>query len=190
MNRILLLPLLLLSLSCHQKRKANEPEPADSHIIKTLYEKDLEIRKLNALTDTIDLEKYDQGHREKIFQLLAENKVFTPSDKIRAAWILQHTPAKVCEGELTSLSSENFLLAYYLSSSALAQLTQEKGTLTMKKENVPRITALNYDRYLLFTFGHQSTTKKQEMSRYEISKCFLSSTSSSLNHRNVQNNET
>lgn len=127
----------------------------DNPLIQKLYEKDLEIRKLDSETDTVNLENYDKLHREQIFQLLAENKVLTPKDRIRSAWILQHTAAKICEGSLTSLSPENFLLAYKLSSSALAQLKEQNDTATIRKERVPRIIALNYDRYLLYAFGYQ-----------------------------------
>ncbi|WP_139149617.1 hypothetical protein [Flavobacterium caeni] len=120
-----------------------------------LYLKDLSIRALDAETDTVNLEKHDQIHREQVFQLLAENKVITAKDKMRAAWILQHTAAKFCDGELTSTSAENFLLAYKLSSTALAMLEKDRDTLTIQKENLARIVALNYDRYLLFTKGYQ-----------------------------------
>lgn len=137
--------------------KKNEPvlETQDNPIIKAIYLKDVEIRKLDAKTDTVNLEDYDKIHREQIFHLLAENKVLTSKDKIRAAWILQHTAAKFCEGELTSISPENFLMAYKLSSVALSQLEKEKDSLTIRQNNIPRIVALNYDRYLLFTFGYQ-----------------------------------
>jgi len=148
--------LFLVSLAgCAYKTKNKITLLDDNPLIKELYDKDLEIRELDARTDTINLEEYDKKHREQIFQILAENKVVTPKDKIRSAWILQHTAAKLCDGELTSISPENFLLAYKLSSSALSQLETEKDTLTIRKENVPRIIALNYDRYLLFSFGYQ-----------------------------------
>lgn len=130
-------------------------EVNDNPYIEKLYLKDVAIRELDAKTDTVILENYDKVHREQIFQFLAENKVVTVRDKIRAAWILQHTAAKVCDGELTSISPENFLLAYKLSSTALTQLEHQKDTLTIRKENIPRIVALNYDRYLLCTFGYQ-----------------------------------
>lgn len=147
--------LLVVIVSCSIIRKDKLKVEVDNSLIKEIYLKDIEIRELDAKTDTVNLEEYDKKHREQIFQLLAENKVITSRDKIRAAWILQHTAAKFCDGELTSLSSENFLLAYKLSSSALSQLEREKDTLTIKKENIPRIIALNYDRYLLFTYGYQ-----------------------------------
>lgn len=147
--------LLFTVISCSVNKNVQITKINDNQLIEKLYLKDIEIRELDAKTDTVNLEAYDKKHRKQIFQLLAENKVITAKDKIRAAWILQHTAAKFCEGELTSISPENFLLAYKLSSTALSQLEMEKDTLTIRKENIPRIVALNYDRYLLFTFGYQ-----------------------------------
>ena len=34
-------------------------------------------------------------------------------------------------------------------------LEKEQDTLTIRKGSIPRIVALNYDRYLLYTFGYQ-----------------------------------
>lgn len=149
------LATLILISSCTVKKKEIAIATKDNALIEELYLKDIEIRELDAKTDTVNLENYDKVHRAQLFQLLAENKVVTSRDKIRAAWILQHTAAKFCDGELTSISPENFLLAYQLSSTALAELEIENDTLTIQKENIPRIVALNYDRYLLFTFGYQ-----------------------------------
>lgn len=152
----LLTPLFLFQvIACSTNNSESEILTKDNPIIQDLYLKDIEIRELDAKTDTVNLEEYDKVHREKIFQLLAENKVITSKDKIRAAWILQHTVAKICEGEVTSMSPENFLLAYKLSSMALSQLQTEGDTSTIRKENIPRVVALNYDRYLLFTKGYQ-----------------------------------
>ena len=150
-----LIVLVFTLISCSNYRHEPTAEKEDNPLIEEMYLKDIEIRELDAKTDTVNLEEYDKIHREKIFQLLAENKVITPKDKIRAAWILQHTAAKICDGELTSLSPENFLLAYKLSSAALLILKQKNDTITIKNENIPRIIALNYDRYLLYTFGYQ-----------------------------------
>ncbi len=147
--------ILLITISCTTKNNEQIAEEKDNLLIEKYYLKDIEIRELDAKTDTINLEDYDKVHREQIFQLLAENKVITSRDKIRAAWILQHTAAKFCDGKLTSISPENFLLAYKLSSTALAELELENDTLTIRKENIPRIVALNYDRYLWFKFGYQ-----------------------------------
>lgn len=154
MVRLLIGALLLMAISCtakvDDKREwVNNPE------IETIYQKDIAIRELDARTDTVNLEAYDQSHREQVFQLLAENKVLTPGDKVKAAWILQHTAARYCEGEITSRSPENFLLAYKLSSAALGELQLQNDTATIRKQNVLRVIALNYDRYLLFTSGYQ-----------------------------------
>lgn len=154
-DKIVLLILFISILSCSANKKKMTAEGKDNSLIEKLYLKDVEIRELDAKTDTVNLENYDKVHREQIFQLLAENKVVTVRDKIRAAWILQHTAARICDGELTSLSPENFLMAYKLSSTALAQLETENDTLTIRKEKIRRIVALNYDRYLLYTFGYQ-----------------------------------
>lgn len=152
---LVLLSSLMMRCSVNKHESKLTTKNVDNSLIKELYLKDIEIRELDAKTDTVNLENYDKVHREKIFQLLAENKVITANDKMRAAWILQHTVAKICDGELTSLSSENFLLAYKLSSTALSMLEKEEDTLLIRKTNLPRIVALNYDRYLLFTFGYQ-----------------------------------
>lgn len=154
MTKSTLLLIMVIVISCTAK-KTNIDGKKDNPLIKTLYQKDIEIRELDAKTDTVNLEAYDKKHREQIFQLLAENKLVTPKDKVRAAWILQHTAAKYCEGEITSLSPENFLLAYQLSSAALEQLTVQNDTATIRKENIPRVIALNLDRYLLYSFGYQ-----------------------------------
>lgn len=154
-KKFLLFILLFIAIACTNKENEQFVEEKDNPLVEKLYLKDLEIRELDAKTGTVNLEDYDKIHREQIFQLLAENKVVTSRDKIRAAWILQHTAAKYCDGELTSISPENFLLAYKLSSTALSQLEVENDTLTSRKENIPRIIALNYDRYLWFEFGYQ-----------------------------------
>ncbi len=133
MNRLFVRSFLffffVVIVSCSIIRKDKLIVEVDNSLIKEIYLKDIEIRELDAKTDTINLEEYDKKHREQIFQLIAENKVVTSRDKIRAASILQHTAAKYCDGELTSISSENFLLAYKLSSAALSQLEKEKDTL-------------------------------------------------------------
>lgn len=147
--------LLLNSIRCSNRQDAEFEKPKDNSQLEALYDKDIEIRELDAKTDTVNLENYDKVHREQVFQLLADGKVITPTDKIRSAWILQHTAAQFCDGALTSISPENFLLAYKLSSSALSQLELTSDTFQIRKLNVPRIVALNYDRYLLYTVGYQ-----------------------------------
>lgn len=146
---------LVLAVSCNNNVSHQTASKEDNPLIIKLYNEDIEIRDLDAKTDTVNLENYDKVHREKIFELLAQNKVITPMDKYRAALILQHTAAKYCDGELTSLSPENFLLAFHLSSSALNELKAMNDTITIKNEYVPRMVALNYDRFLLYSVGYQ-----------------------------------
>lgn len=147
--------LFVVAVSCAPGNVRLKSGQQDNPILESLYRKDVAIRKLDAETDTVNLERYDKVHRESVFALLADNKVRTPLDKLRAAWILQHTAAKLCEGVLTSLSPENFLLAYKLSSSSLHDLEQHNDTATIRTYNVARVVTLNYDRYLLYTAGYQ-----------------------------------
>lgn len=142
-------------ISCSATVKRQTAITKDNLAIERMFLEDVSIRELDAKADTINLENYDKVHRDKIFELLATNQVKTPLDKFRSALILQHTAAKLCEGQITSISPENFLLAYHLSSSALNDLEGQQITSSIKKENVIRMIALNYDRYLLFSFGYQ-----------------------------------
>jgi|GEM_PF-1559383 len=147
--------LIVATVSCSKKHIGQVVKIEDNPTIEQLFLKDIEIRELDVKTDTVILENYDKIHRNKIFELLANNLVKTPLDKFRAALILQHTAGKICEGQLTSISPENFLLAYHLSSNALSELEKQQDSITIKKENFPGMIALNYDRYLLFSFGYQ-----------------------------------
>lgn len=147
--------LIVIMISCSKKYTEQVDRLNDNLTIIKMYQKDIEIRELDAKTDTVNLEDYDKIHRDKIFEMLANNQVITPMDKYRAALILQHTAGKICDGQITSMSSENYLLAFHLSSSALSQLKLKNDTLTIKKHYVPRMVALNYDRYLLYTKGYQ-----------------------------------
>jgi archaellum component FlaF (FlaF/FlaG flagellin family) len=159
MYKLLISLLVLFSalnfIRCSNQHSVNSGNNEDNEVIEELYNKDIEIRELDAKTDTVILENYDKVHREQIFELLADGKVITPTDKIRSAWILQHTVAQFCDGTLTSMSPENFLLAYKLSSSALSQLELLSDTSQIRKLNATRIVALNYDRYLLYSAGYQ-----------------------------------
>jgi hypothetical protein len=153
------LPFVLIALvsflSCKEAQQEKTVKPVDNPEIEQLFLKDIEVRELDARTDTVILENYDKVHRNRIFELLATGEVKTPLDKFRAALILQHTAGKLCEGELGSVSPENYLLAYNLSRTALKELQAVNDTGLLKKENFPRMVALNYDRYLLYTEGYQ-----------------------------------
>jgi hypothetical protein len=150
-----LLIALVSILSCKEGQDEKTVKPVDHPEIEQLFLKDIEVRELDARTDTVILENYDKVHRNRIFELLATGQVKTPLDKFRAALILQHTAGKLCEGELGSVSPENYLLAYHLSSAALQELQSANDTASLKKENFPRMVALNYDRFLLYTEGYQ-----------------------------------
>jgi len=154
-SSIFIILMIVLSIGCKGPQVLGVDKVQDNLIIKNMYLKDIEIRELDAKTDTVNLEDYDKVHRKKIFELLAANQVITPMDKYRASLILQHTAGKICEGQLVSMSAENYLLAFHLSSAALGQLKLNSDTTTIKKNNIPRMVALNYDRYLLFTKGFQ-----------------------------------
>jgi len=95
--------------------------------------------------ENANYEPTDLRHRRRIFELLADNKIVTNSDKFNAALILQHTGVIYCNDVLKSNSAENFLLAYSLSNSAYNSGFQKAANLV----------AANYDRYLLFTKGYQ-----------------------------------
>lgn len=150
-----LLIALVSVLSCKEGQDEKTVKPVDNPEIEQLFHKDIEVRELDARTDTVILENYDKVHRNRIFELLSTGQVKTPLDKFRAALILQHTAGKLCEGELGSVSPENYLLAYHLSSAALQELQSANDTASLKKENFPRMVALNYDRFLLYTEGYQ-----------------------------------
>jgi len=154
-SKLCSLILIVVIISCSKKYTEQVAKIKDNPLIEELFVKDIGIRELDEKTDTVNLENYDKIHRNKIFAMLANNQVITPMDKYRAALILQHTAGKICDGQITSMSSENYLLAFHLSSSALSQLKLQNDSLTIKKHYVPRMIALNYDRYLLFTNGYQ-----------------------------------
>jgi len=149
------LMLIVVTTSCSNNKVEQIVKIKDNPIIEELYKKDVGIRVLNEKTDTVILENYDKIHRNKIFEMLANNLIRTPTDKYRAALILQHTAGKICDGQLNSISPENYLLAYHLSSNALSDLVKQKDSVTIQKQNFPRMIALNYDRYLLYSFGYQ-----------------------------------
>jgi len=80
----------------------------------------------------------DLAHRQRVLALLAAGRIDSAEQKFMAALLLQHTPAMICEGKLTSQSRENYLLAHYL---ALA--SAEAGYRPAR-----RMVAMTLDRYL------------------------------------------
>ncbi len=149
-TKLLIVPMIFFMLNCSKEKPSLEPDHSvDNQALKEMYLKDIEIREQDERTDTVNLESFDKVHREKVFELLADNKIVSPNDKYRAALILQHTAAKICDGEITSISPENYLLAYHLSQNAMLKTPKARDL------NIPRMVALNYDRYLLYSQGYQ-----------------------------------
>ncbi len=149
-EKLLIVLMIFFMFNCSKEKTNSGPNQiADNPILKEIYLKDIEIRALDERTDTVNLERFDKIHREKVFELLADNKIITFKDKYRASLILQHTAAKMCNGEITSISPENYLLAFHLSQNAMI------NTPNARDLNIPRMVALNYDRYLLYSKGYQ-----------------------------------
>jgi len=87
----------------------------------------------------------DDARRQRVMALLAEGAVTSPRDKFHAALILQHTGMEFCDGQLRSLSAENYLLASLLFAEAL------KGGI----DDARYLVAASTDRYLSVTTGMQ-----------------------------------
>ncbi|HRE06588.1 MAG TPA: hypothetical protein PKX00_13325 [Opitutaceae bacterium] len=87
----------------------------------------------------------DEERRRRVLELFAAGKVESPQNKFHAALVLQHTGMRYCDGELVSLSAENYLLAHYLFKEAWAGGVKEAGYLV----------AASIDRYLSVTQGMQ-----------------------------------
>ena len=87
----------------------------------------------------------DDERRKRVLELLAAGKVESPRNKFDAALVLQHTGMRYCEGELASLSAENYLLAHFLFKEAWAGGVNEAAY----------FAAASIDRYLSVTEGIQ-----------------------------------
>ena len=87
----------------------------------------------------------DDERRARVMELIAAGAVVTPRDKFNAGLVLQHTGLTFCDGELKSVSAENYLLAHHYFEAALAAgLEPARG-----------LSAMAIDRYLSFTKGIQ-----------------------------------
>lgn len=95
--------------------------------------------------DTLDMEPIDKVHRLRVMEMLAADQIQTNEDKFNAALILQHTALTFCNGNLVSISPENYYMAYSLCKSAFDSGYSEAAYMT----------AASYDRYLLYTEGSQ-----------------------------------
>lgn len=131
----------ILICSCKSTYQTQQVIIDDNPELKEMVRKDQEIRQ----NDTLDWEPIDQTHRERVMWLLANGKVRTNEDKLNASLLLQHTALTFCSDELKSISPENYLMAHQLARSAFEG--GEKGAAYM--------TAVTYDRYLLYTAGYQ-----------------------------------
>ena len=87
----------------------------------------------------------DDVRRTRVLELLASGEATSPKDKFNAALVLQHTGLVSCDGEIKSLSAENYLLAHFLFKQAMAG--------GVKSSNY--LAAASIDRYLSFTVGRQ-----------------------------------
>jgi len=87
----------------------------------------------------------DDERRARVIELIAAGAVVTPRDKFNAGLVLQHTGLTFCDGELKSVSPENYLLAHRYFEAALAA-----GV-----EDARGLSATAIDRYLSFTKGVQ-----------------------------------
>lgn len=87
----------------------------------------------------------DDARRTRVLELIASGNTASPQDSFNAALVLQHTGLVSCDGEIKSLSAENYLLAHFLFKRAMAG--------GIKGANY--LVAASIDRYLSFTVGQQ-----------------------------------
>lgn len=132
--RCLLLSILsLAALDCRQP----SPGPSALDELRALAGEDQTMRGAEE-TDPQKTYDADQAHRRRVFELIAAGRIASAEEKFLAALLLQHTPAMVCGGTMTSESRENYLLAHFLASASA-----EAGYRPAR-----RMTAMTLDRYL------------------------------------------
>src|SRR5215207_711315 len=137
----LLFSAIMVMAGCKVQNVTGTKSINDNSELKKLVLIDQEMRK----NDTLDMEPIDKKHRAVVMSFLANGLVKTTTDKFNAALILQHTALTFCNGKLVSISPENYLLAHHLSKSAF-----EAGD-----KSIAYMTAVTFDRYLLYTEGYQ-----------------------------------
>lgn len=125
-------------ISCSVKKSTEYPNNQE---LINMVQIDQKMRK----DDNENFEEKDKLHRKKVMELLVSGQIITPTDKLNAALLLQHTSAIYCNNELKSHSPENFLLGYILSKSAY-----DAG-----EKKAASFVAISYDRFLFFTQGYQ-----------------------------------
>lgn len=137
-KRILLAAsILLVALQCAAQTPA---AVSVSDELRAMADEDQRMRQAG---DTDPQAEYDadKRHRLRVLELLAEGRILLGEDKVRAALLLQHTGAVLCDGALRSESLENYLLAHFLARSA-ARAGHRPAR---------RMAALTIDRYLVFS---------------------------------------
>jgi hypothetical protein len=117
------------------------PSPTDNARLAEM----VRIDQQNRIDDKANLEETDKLHRAEVMRMLANGDVRTAQDKFFAALILQHTALTYCDGKLSSISAENYLMAHELSRAAIA----------MGYAEAVYFTAVTLDRFLLYTTGVQ-----------------------------------
>ncbi len=126
--------------SCSDSIDREKTQPAAESELKKMAGEDQAMR-LDEHTDpNVEVEK-DFEHRERVFALLVAGKIQTAEDMYYAALLLQHTPLTLCDGQLTSQSRENYLLA-----NMLAKASAESGFRPAR-----RMVAMTLDRYLWYS---------------------------------------
>lgn len=133
--------ILLICITCISCSVILSEEFPNNQELISMVEIDQKMRQ----NDNGNYEEKDKSHRKRVMELLVDGKIKTPTDKLNAALILQHTSVVYCNDELKSISPENYLLGYILSTSAY-----DAG-----EKKAASFVALTYDRYLLFTEGYQ-----------------------------------
>ncbi|RPJ55387.1 MAG: hypothetical protein EHM12_12305 [Dehalococcoidia bacterium] len=134
-----MIALLVLS-SCSGGNGGEKEQPVAESELKKMADEDQAMR-LDGNTDFQKEYEKDLEHRERVFSLLAEGKISTPEDMYYAALLLQHTPLTMCDGRMTSLSRENYLLA-----NMLAKASAGAGYGPAR-----RMVAMTIDRYLWYS---------------------------------------
>jgi hypothetical protein len=132
---------IVVMAGCKVRNQAMSKNVNDNAELKKLVVIDQQMRQ----NDTLDMEPIDKKHRAIVISKLANGLIKTNQDKFNASLILQHTALTFCNGKLVSISPENYLLAHELTKSAF-----EAGD-----KSVAYMTAVTYDRYLLYTEGYQ-----------------------------------
>lgn len=156
--------IVLVAIVLSGCRTGPAPQTGESEVseeLKAMADEDQRMRASETTDPQIEYEA-DLRHRNRVLELLAEGRVRSPEDRFRAALILQHTPAVLCDGRLGSQSLENYLLAHFLAKSAA-----EAGYRPAR-----RMTAMTLDRYLAFSgrpqkYGTHSTFN-EAAGRYEL----------------------